>query len=97
MKVVQCSYTVKEFSLNPSRAIRKALQGVEVTISLRGVPAVRLVPVAGPQGATAAVLERLATLPGFQVAQLSPGLEGPTLGLVGPGPTAAELLLEDRR
>jgi hypothetical protein len=42
VKAIQYTYTVKEFSLNPSRAIHRALQGVDVTISLRGVPAVSL-------------------------------------------------------
>jgi antitoxin (DNA-binding transcriptional repressor) of toxin-antitoxin stability system len=70
---------------------------VEVTISLRGVPAVRLVPVAGAQGAADDVLARLASLPGFQVAQLAPGLPMPTLRMPGPGPSAAEMILEDRR
>ena len=96
MKPSRQSYTVKEFSLNPSRAIHKALSGIEVTISLRGVPAVRLVPIV-PVGASEDVLLRLAALPGVHAAQLSPRLPMPTLALSGPGPTAAELILEERR
>ena len=96
MKAVQYTHIVKEFSMNPSRAIRRALQGVDVTLSLRGVPAARLVPVTGAQQAEDEVLGRLAGLPGFQVAQLATTLAMPTLSLSGPGPTAAEMILEDR-
>jgi prevent-host-death family protein len=94
MKAEQQTYTVKEFSVNPSRVIHRALQGVEVTISLRGVPAVRLVPV---QDGSDQVLLKLGAIPGFQVAQTSPKLARPTLRLSGTGPTAAEMILEDRR
>jgi antitoxin (DNA-binding transcriptional repressor) of toxin-antitoxin stability system len=97
LKSTRLTYSVKEFSVNPSRAIHRALQGVEVTISLRGVPAVRLVPLEVSRGPAEEVLARLASLPGFHVAQLSPGLPMPTLQLSGPGPSAAEMILEDRR
>jgi len=97
VKTTQHTYTVKEFSTNPSRAIHRALQGVEVTISLRGVPAVRLVPVEGGRRASEEVLLRLAGLPGFHVAQLEPRLALPTLRLSGTGPSASEMILEDRR
>jgi len=97
LKPDQQTYTVKEFSVNPSRAIHRALQGVEVTISLRGVPAVRLVPLGTFRDASEEVLLNLAATPGFQVAQLSPRLPMPTLQLSGPGPSAAEMILEDRR
>ena len=97
MKPQQQTYTVKEFSLNPSRAIHRALGGVEVIISLRGVPAVRLVPVAPPGDRTDEILASLAALPGFQVAQCRPWLPAPTIRLSGEGPSASEMLLEDRR
>ena len=96
MKPPQQTYTVKEFSANPSRAIARALQGAEVTITLRGVPSVRLVPVQAPPGLTDEVLRSLAAIPGFQVAQVSPRLPRPTLRLAGPGPTASDMILEDR-
>lgn len=92
----QC-YTVKEFSVNPSRAIHQAMAGEEVIISLRGVPTVRLVPIEAPKDARADVLAFLASMPGVQVAQCRPWLPRPTIGLSGEGPTASEMLLEDRR
>ena len=97
MKPVQQTYTVKEFSVNPSRAIHRALQGVEVTISLRGVPAVRLVPLGAVRDDADEVLAKLAAIPGFQVAQCSPRLAPPSLRLAGTGPSASEMILEDRR
>lgn len=97
MKPARQTYTVKEFSTNPSRVIHRALEGVEVTISLRGVPAVRLVPLGNAQDAAEEVLQKLAAIPGFQVARSRPVLAKPTLRLSGPGPTAAEMLLEDRK
>ena len=97
MKPAQQTYTVKEFSVNPSRAIHCALQGVEVTISLRGVPAVRLVPLGTARDAADEVVLKLGAMPGFQVAQSSPRLARPTLQLSGAGPTASDMILEDRR
>ncbi|MDR3670443.1 MAG: hypothetical protein P4L36_06350 [Holophaga sp.] len=97
MKAEQQTFTIKEFSVNPSRAIHRALQGVDVTISLRGVPAVRLVPVGPVQDGAEAVLLKLAAIPGFQVAHSSPRLPRPTLQLSGTGPSVAEMILEDRR
>jgi len=96
MKSTRLTYSVKEFSINPSRVIHRALQGAEVTISLRGVPAVRLVPLSGAPGAAEEVLSKLAALPGFHVAQLAAGLPMPTVRLDGPGPSAADMILEDR-
>jgi len=97
VKAEQHTYTVKEFSVNPSRVIHRALLGVEVTISLRGVPAVRLVPVVAVEDGAEEALRQLAAIPGFQVAQSRPGLPRPTLRLSGTGPTASEMVLEDRR
>ena len=97
MKAEHLTYTVKEFSINPSRVIHRALHGVDVTITLRGVPAVRLVPLGAGRADADEVLLKLAAIPGFQVAQLSPRLARPSLQLSGTGPTAAEMILEDRR
>ena len=97
MKAEHRTYTVKEFSVNPSRVIQCALHGVDVTITLRGVPAVRLVPLGSTFGGVEDVLLRLAAIPGFQVAQLSPRLPRPSVRLSGIGPTASEMILEDRR
>jgi len=94
VKAEQQTFTVKEFSVNPSRVIHCALKGVEVTISLRGVPAVRLVPI---ENGADEVFRKLAAIPGFQVAQCRPGLPRPILRLSGTGPTASEMVLEDRR
>ena len=97
MKPEQQTYTVKEFSLNPSRAIHRAMEGVEVIISLRGVPSVRLVPLTSPGDRTDAILASLAAQPGFQVAQCRRWLPPPAIRLSGEGPTASAMLLEDRR
>ena len=97
MKPAQETFTVKEFSVNPSRAIHRALEGVDVIISLRGVPAVRLVPMEAHQNLSDEVNAFLAALPGFTVAQSRTYLEMPKIGLNGPGPTASEMLLADRR
>jgi antitoxin (DNA-binding transcriptional repressor) of toxin-antitoxin stability system len=97
VKPARQTYTVKEFSANPSRAIHRALQGVEVTITLHGVPAVRLVPLGAVQDAPDEVLLTLAGIPGFRVAQCSPRLAPPSLRLAGTGPSPSEVILEDRR
>jgi hypothetical protein len=55
------------------------------------------VPVEGSHRASEDVLLHLAGLPGFHVAQLEPCLPLPTLRWSGTGPTAAEMILEDRR
>ena len=97
MRAEHQTYTVKEFSINPSRVIQCALHGVDVTITLRGVPAVRLVPLRAAFAGVEEVLLHLAAIPGFQVAQLSPRLARPSVRLSGIGPTASEMILEDRR
>lgn len=83
--------------MNPSQAIHRAMKGEEVVISLRGVPAVRLVPLQAPRDAADEVLAYLGSLPGFQVAQCRPWLPAPTIRLSGGGPSASDMLLEDRR
>lgn len=91
------TYSLKEFSANPSRVIHEAMRGEEeVVITLRGVPAVRLVPAAGP--ATPVSLETLwAAMPGMTVPSGPMVLPRKRQALSGDGPTAAEMILEDRR
>jgi len=95
--MAQRTYTLKEFSANPSRVIHQAMQGdEEVVITLRGVPAVRLVPATGP--AAPVSLEALwAAMPGMTVPAGPMVLPPKRLSLTGRGPTAADMLLEDRR
>jgi antitoxin (DNA-binding transcriptional repressor) of toxin-antitoxin stability system len=97
MKSVQHTYTVKAFSSNPSRAIHQALKGAEVTITLRGVPALRLVPLEEDQEPSRAALERLAKVPGFHPARVPFHLPEPATRLLGEGPSASDMILEDRR
>lgn len=97
MKVERQRYTLEAFSVNRSRVIHRTLHGVEVTITLRGVPAVRPVPLGVVHDGAEDVRLNLAAIPGFQVAQLSPTLPMPTLRLSGTGPAAAEMLLQDRQ
>ena len=90
-------YTVKEFSLNPSRVIHHAMnREEEVVITLRGVPAIRLVPVEASPVALS-VREVWRTMPGMVEAKGTLTLPAAKVALRGEGPTAAEMLLEDRR
>jgi|GEM_PF-1534368 prevent-host-death family protein len=90
-------YTLKEFALNPSKVIHRVMTGEEdVTITLRGVPAVRIVPATGPE-VQVAVEEVWAAMPGMSLPAGAMRLPRTRLKLRGNGPTAAEMLLEDRR
>lgn len=90
-------YTLKEFALNPSRLIHRAMNGEEeVVITLRGVPAVRLVPATGP-AQPPAVEDLWAALPGMTLPAGPMALPRTRQMLQGEGPTGADLLLEDRR
>ena len=93
----QHSYTVKEFSLNPSRLIHRALNGEEeVVITLRGIPAVRLVPLPGSAQAPS-VLDLWEAMPGMAVARGPMVLPRVKVALQGPGPSGGELVGEERR
>jgi prevent-host-death family protein len=91
------TYSLKEFSANPSRVIHEAMRGEEeVIITLRGIPAVRLVPAAGPPAEVS--LESLwEAMPGMTVPSGPMVLPRKRLALAGSGPTGAEMILEDRR
>lgn len=95
--MAQHFYTVKEFAINPSRLIHEAMKREEdVVITLRGVPAVRLVPMDRPQEPPS-ILDVWDALPDMTVARGPMRLPPFKVTLSGEGPTAAELLLEDRR
>lgn len=90
-------YSLKEFALNPSRLIHRAMNGEEeVVITLRGVPAVRLVPAAGP-AQPLPVEDVWAALPGMVVPAGPMALPRRRQTLRGDGPSGSDLLLEDRR
>jgi prevent-host-death family protein len=90
-------YTLKEFALNPSKVIHLVMTGEEdVTITLRGIPAVRIVPATGPE-VQVAVEEVWAAMPGMSLPAGPMVLPQTRLTMEGEGPTAAAMLLEDRR
>jgi len=90
-------YTVKQFSANPSQVLHRAMnREEEVIITFRGAPAVRLVPVE-PAGPVPAILDVWAAMPDVSVARGPMVLSGGRIKLKGSGPSASELLLEDRR
>lgn len=95
--MVDRQYTLKEFAANPSRVIHRAMSGEEdVVITLRGVPAVHLVPAVGV-AAPVAVEHAWAAMPGMSMPARAMVLPAARLAMRGEGPTAAEMLLEDRR
>lgn len=95
--MAQHYYTVKEFAINPSRLIHEAMKREEdVVITLRGVPAVRLVPVDRPVEPPS-ILEVWEALPDMTVARGPMNLPPFKVTLSGTGPSGAELLLEERR
>jgi antitoxin (DNA-binding transcriptional repressor) of toxin-antitoxin stability system len=90
-------YTVKEFAINPSRLIHQAMKREEdIVITLRGIPAVQLVPMDSP-AEPPSILGVWATLPDMAVAREAMVLPPFKVTLSGAGPTGADLLLEDRR
>lgn len=90
-------YTLKEFALNPSKVIHRAMKGEEdIVITLRGVPAVRIVPAAGP-AVHPPVEDLWAVMPGMTVPAGPMVLPRQRLALQGEGPSGAEMVLEDRR
>ena len=90
-------YTVKQFSSNPSQVLHRAMNREEdVIITFRGAPAVRLVPVE-PALQADAILDVWAAMPDVVVARGPMVLPGCRIKLKGPGPSASEMLLEDRR
>jgi prevent-host-death family protein len=89
-------YTLKEFALNPSKVIHLVMTGEEdVTITLRGIPAVRIVPATGPD-VQVAIEEVWAAMPGMAM-PAGPMVLPQRMRMKGEGPTASEMLLEDRR
>ena len=86
---------VRTLSSNPSRYIQAALRGEEVVVTLRNAPAVRLVPIQ-EEVPPEEQLRRLGQIPGVKLAKRKPVLPAP-VKLTGKGPTASEMVLEDRR
>ena len=86
---------VRTFSNNPSRYLREARSGTEVVITMRNIPAFRLVPI--PQEiSTEEHLRRLAAIPGVKLGKGRLTLP-PLAKLSGEGLSASEMILEDRK
>jgi antitoxin (DNA-binding transcriptional repressor) of toxin-antitoxin stability system len=90
-------YTVKAISGNPSQVLHRAMNREEdFTITFRGAPAVRPVPVE-PAVRVPSSLDVWEAMPDVVVARGPMVLPARRVTLSGPGPLASEMALEDRR
>ena len=90
-------YTVKEFSAQPSKVIHRVMNHEEdVVITLRGIPAIRLVPVQ-PPATSPSIFDVWGALPEVLVAREPMALPHETYSLTGEGPLGSAMVLEDRR
>jgi len=86
---------VRTFSSNPSKYLQQARLGLEVIITHRDGTAVRLVPIEMKVSAEEQ-RRRLAQIPGVKLGKGKPDMPV-RVKLTGEGPSAAEMVLEDRR
>lgn len=90
--------SIREMKNNLSKYLKRAVRGVDVIITDRGRPVARLTPVKPTEAESEEeIIRRIEALPWVQ-----PGNGGKVRGsrkgiaLRGKGPTAAEIVLQDR-
>jgi len=90
--------SIKKFIKHPHRAILEILQfGDEVLLTIKGKSILKIVPLTKDEMSRLEILDKLARMLGVRVGSHKEVPLPKGVPLQGEGPTASEMILEDRR